>query len=854
MSSPHSANSLSGILTELFEEKVDRFTLPNGLTVLFKQSQKSQLVSTQVWVKTGSIHENNYLGAGLSHFLEHMLFKGTQSRTGKEISCHIENVGGHFNAYTTFDRTVYYVDLPSEEIALALDVLSDMVFNSLLLEEEVEKERGVILREIDMYIDDPSSQISDALFYNAFRSHPYRHPIIGYRNLFEAVIQKELLQYYNEKYVPNNIVLVIAGDAENQTVRDLAKRYFAPYPRQFSPPSLILEEPEQLAPRREELIGDIQICRGSLGFKVPAFSHPDTPLLDILASILGNGDSAILWQKLREERQLVHSIEVSNWNPGTIGLFCISYCCDPSKRDAVEEAIVEEIQAIFEKGIEEQRIAKAVRQAIVMEINMRKTVSGEASRQGFCEVVLGDLGAPKCYFERIQSITAEELSTVMKKYLITRQMTAVSLNAPSGKPSIKKRPKDKKGGNTTFETIILKNGLRLMMQHDPSLPKVHLRASFCGGPLYEAPTYRGITALMATLMTGDTHQHTANEVAEKIESIGASLDEFYGNDIFGLTTEVLPQDFSIGLECLTQALLEPDFKEDRLDLERRNLIDQIKENEDEIVYYGMVRLRQIFFGDHPYNTIPEGNETCLNTIGIHTVKKHYQTLVNASNGVVAIAGDFDPGTDINRLKESLENFPTLDCHANNISFERPPHPGLHEVSLQREQVVVFQAYPGTGLKDNDFIVGEVLEEIFSEMSGHLFTQIREERSLAYFVSASRISGWDAGMFFLYAGTNPKTYDEVFTQMDLEIQRIQTGGLTQEELSRALSCLKSRRRMNLQTLRTRATLASNYLLSGLPLDLLKNYDQRIETVTLERIQNFAQKYFQQEKKVALIVKP
>ena len=198
------------LLESLAAESYHRYHLENGLTGLFRPDRSLALCSTQVWIKSGSIHEEGSLGAGLSHYLEHMLFKGTEKREGREISECVQAAGGYINAYTTFDRTVYYIDIPSENVDVALDVLGDSVFKSTLPPDEIEKERDVILREIDMGEDDPDRKLIRALFETAFRTHPFRYPIIGYKDLFANVSRDELVAYYERHYVPNNAVLVLS--------------------------------------------------------------------------------------------------------------------------------------------------------------------------------------------------------------------------------------------------------------------------------------------------------------------------------------------------------------------------------------------------------------------------------------------------------------------------------------------------------------------------------------------------------------------------------------------------------------------------------------------------------------------
>jgi len=183
MPNSRSTQAEPDLLDAFWREPVDRFVLANGLTLLVKPDRSARLASVQVWVRTGSIHEGAQLGAGLSHFLEHMLFKGTARRTGREISAAVQASGGYINAYTTFDRTVYYIDLPSDKLELAVDVLADAVLHSGLPPEEVLREKDVILREIAMAHDDPEHRLWEALFATAFREHPYRQPVIGHRDV-----------------------------------------------------------------------------------------------------------------------------------------------------------------------------------------------------------------------------------------------------------------------------------------------------------------------------------------------------------------------------------------------------------------------------------------------------------------------------------------------------------------------------------------------------------------------------------------------------------------------------------------------------------------------------------------------
>ena len=301
---PAAVSANFSLLDPFWKERVDRTVLENGLTVLIKPDMSAPVASVQVWVKTGSIHENALLGAGLSHYLEHMLFKGTERRAGREISATVQAHGGYINAYTTFDRTVYYIDLPSEHVGVAVDILADA---------------DVILREIDMGKDEPDQRLGEALFDTAFREHPFRYPIIGHREVFSGVSHEDLVAYYKARYVPNNLVVVIAGAVDPKAALAEVEKHFGSAPRQRLAPVIIPEEPAQLAPRALHKFEDVELTRAGLAWQIPGITHPDAPLLDLLATILGGGDSSVLWQDVREKARLVHTVDAHSWTPGSVG-------------------------------------------------------------------------------------------------------------------------------------------------------------------------------------------------------------------------------------------------------------------------------------------------------------------------------------------------------------------------------------------------------------------------------------------------------------------------------------------------------------------------------------------------------
>ena len=855
---PNSAAADLRLLQTFWREPITRHVLPNGLTLLVQPSRAAPVSAVQVWVKTGSMHEDAQLGAGLSHFLEHVMFKGTPRRAGREISATVQAHGGQINAYTTFDRTVYYIDLPAAHTGLALDVLADITLCSTLPVDEFVKERDVILREIAMTRDDPDNRLAESLFATAFREHPYRHPIIGHRDVFSVLTREDLITYYRSRYVPANLVVVVAGDVDPAAVLADVEKHFGPTPRTRLAPVFIPAEPAQLAPRACHLFEDVELTRAGLAWPVPGITHADAPALDLLAALLGRGDSSVLWQAVREKARLVHHIDATCWSPGGQGLFYISFACDPAKHASASAAIHRELARAATRGFAPAQIRKAIRQSVVDEVNTRKTMGGLAARLGVAEVVAGDLNFGEAWFQRLCHVTGAALRRVLRNYLAPTTLTAISLNPSAVRPAAA-MVVTAAAASPDFSEEKLPNGARLLLQRDSRLPNLHLRLVCAGGPLQDPSGRRGACALMATLLTRDTRRRTAAEVAHFIEEVGGSFYPFAGNNSLGFAAEVLPGDVGRALALIEAALLAPAFTRESFEIERDAQIAGLKEQEDDVVELGRKHVRQRFFGAHPLALDAHGDIPGLTALTPADIAALWRRLGVAGNVILVVAGDFDPHVLKPKLRALLAKLPTgpsalVPGSGRGSGLSLPANAGDFVEQEPREQAVVFQAFPGPGVLDEDFYVGEVADELFSGMSSRLFERVREEKGLAYFVRATRVTGSATGMFYFYAGTAPGQENAVLAELDAEIARVAAGDIATDELLRCQTRLQAARVMGQQTNSARALQASLSVLHGLSANDWKNYDLRIAAVTVAHLRDFARRRFQRSLRTQLVVRP
>jgi len=289
--------------------EVQLTTLENGLTVIVREDHSAPVVSAQAWCMTGSIHEDKWLGAGLSHVLEHMLFKGTSNRPGSRIDQEVQEAGGYMNAYTSFDRTVYHIDVPNTGTRVAIDILCDIMQNASLPADELAKELDVIRREMDMNVDDPGRRASRRLFETAYTRSPYRLTVIGYLDIFNELKSHDISAYYHERYAPNNVFYVVTGDVNTADVVAQIRTAYQKNKARPLPPVLLPEEPRQTAAR--EIIEEAPVELGHFHFAwhIPDLRHPDMPVIDVLAVLLGQGRSSRLFQEVRERQALVHHVD-----------------------------------------------------------------------------------------------------------------------------------------------------------------------------------------------------------------------------------------------------------------------------------------------------------------------------------------------------------------------------------------------------------------------------------------------------------------------------------------------------------------------------------------------------------------
>src|SRR3954464_8930375 len=414
--------------------------LPNGLTIIVQEDRSAPVASVQVWCATGSVDEHEHLGAGLSHILEHMLFKGTKTKPANAIAQQIQNVGGYINAYTSFDRTVYWIDAPKDGVPVAVDVLADAMMNSTLPVEEYAKEQEVIRREFAMGMDDPDRMAGQLLFATAFQRHPYRLPVIGLIDVFDQLTRDEVMQYYRARYVPNNLTFIVVGDVNPDAVYKQLGDFFQDHPAQSLRPVFIPNEPPQLGRREAHQDFVTELTRLSLAWHIPEITHPDVPALDVLSTILGDGRSSRLYRRLREETGLAYGVSAFSYTPGDPGALGVDATVEPEKRDAARDLILKIVAEVQADGVTAEELAKSKKISLSHHLGALTTMRGQASDLGSNWFLTRNLNFTRDYLDAVQRITSEDGRRGATKYIFDDNLPIVSLNPKTDGAAVKAKP------------------------------------------------------------------------------------------------------------------------------------------------------------------------------------------------------------------------------------------------------------------------------------------------------------------------------------------------------------------------------------------------------------------------------
>lgn len=813
--------------------------LDNGLTVIITEMPESPSTAVYVLVQAGGATEGKYLGSGLSHFIEHMVFKGTPTRGVGVITSQIQAAGGRINASTDNDHTLFTITVPTAAFDLALDVMADMVGRPVMEAQELEKERDVILSEMRLHDDNPSRIMSKITYQNIYREHPYRHPVIGYPELFKKLSRQDLLDHHRKEYVPNNMILSVAGNVSREDALAKIKKIFGDFPRGNPVTRDLVQEPPQSSPRFYEKYYPTDLAQLSMAFSGIRFSDPDMVALDVLSRILGQNGRSSLYNPLYRDLKLVYGISSEDFTPIDRGVFEVNAELENKNVDAAMAAIWKVLNKVKSNGVGEEELAAAKKSLAREQIFELQTASSVASMRAYDESVAHDEKFSEKYVETIQKITRDDIRNVARKYLIPNTLTVTVLRPLKDQPAVSSSTNEIKKSKPHLTT--LSNGARVVVKEDAGLPIVNIRIVWNGGTREEPQDLTGVSQLMASLLSRGTMKHTAKQLSEIADEKGISFGAFSGQNSVGLSVDCLAQDLPEAWSLIDEILHQPVFDAKEMDAVKNDMRAAIRQRSDRISETTLLEMKEVLFQGHPLRFDNNGSLETVDRLNREAVVTLFRKLAVPDHMVVSVYGDVKSDAV---LKNVSMIFGHESRHGFDVSKFTPSPlniPCDKTVRMNKEQAMVMLGFRGLTMFDTDRYALEVLTEILtSPFDGRLFRAVREKEGKAYTVGGDFIPSLDAGFVYLFALTAPDHANEVSSMVREEIEKLKTTSVSDEELKNLKTFMKGQHALSLETNAQKAFMAALDELYGFGYGYEENFDPNIDRVTAADISRVAAK--------------
>ncbi len=767
-----------------FYRNVIRRDFANGLR-LYVLPFPTRSVELQCFVDTGSVNEGKFLGCGLSHFLEHMLFQGCRNYPGTAAADTIDRLGGSMNAYTSCDHTVYHLRIAGRHLETGVDVLSSMVRYPEFPEARFASERDVILRELDLSRDKPEGRINEVMMRELFLSHPIRVPIIGRRELIAAVSRDMMAEYYRLRYTPCRTFFVAVGEVDADRLAEMLEKRLGDWPAANLAEEALPVEAIQSCRRESEFIFPDPLARLALAVKTPGASHPDLPALEVLAGILAMGDGSRLVRVLELEQELavhVRSFCYAIRSCGTLGIWAT---VTPDKLVRLERALLAELDVIRRGGLSQAEVAREKEQQLAEHLRKLRNPGDIAAQIGGGVLDGGSPEFDDVYLANLKRLTRDDLVRVAGEYLNPDRFTLVRQLSGEGRGAKRKVRRETAPAGLTPESATLTNGSPLLIVADRKLPLVDAVIVIPGGTIFETSEVGGASGLAADLLTAGTKRLSETEVLNRLDRYGASLNITGGLNSMVIELSVPRSHSKAALGLLEDILTEPLFAAAPFERERRNRLEELASSLQSPSGAANERLRKLMFPGHPYGWGSSGTREQLAGLTPEAVAGFYRGCWRPGQVLFGFGGDCRP-------EEALEWGNRLAARIDWQAGKRelPALPAFPKaateavIALNREQTAVFRALPGPALTHPAFEAFEIFGQAMNGLSSRLFKVIREDNALAYTTGMRFTGGFHPGWLLFYAITSPEQARRAEELLVAEAAAIAAEGLREEEFAAA----------------------------------------------------------------------
>ena len=830
------------------------FKMANGLNVYLIRDTRFPMVCTRLYVRTGSANEEAK-DFGISHLLEHMVFKGTDSRPKGQIAREVESLGGYLNAYTSFDKTCYLTDMPSRHWKTGIDIVRDMAFHPLLDAEELEKEKPVVISELEGNEDEPFRRLFQELQKASLAGTPYEHPIIGTRESVNAATSASLRNYVKTWYQPQNMLLVVAGDIDLAAVRAYVEEHFA---AMTNSTELAAQGPLDISTLTVPAASRVQVTGGKwnkvylgLSFPAPAVGDYTAVDLDLLAYLMAGDGTSPFERKYRNDLRLVDAISVGNVSLARVGLFTVFAVLDADKVETFFTELVRDLARFKVSAFSAEDLARA---KFVMEDSIDRnseTLNGLTSWRAQMEFDMGGRTGEANMRKALRDAGFAQIEKAYADYIRPDRVT-VRVLAPEGAKLgdlagilAREWPQNTVAAEadaakkvSARETMKLDNGVQLVLIPDNTIPYVSVNMMAAGGNALLNEKTQGLASLVADSLTDGCGQLDRVAFEKALAEKAQDLDARAGRQSFtisGSTPSRYTQDL---LSLMSQLITAPRFEESELARTKKDMNSARLMRNDDSMELLSAELWPLLFGKHPYGLDPLGTKEGVDGFTRKDVLAFWQTQKNQP-WIVVFTGQFDKDKAIAWAKSLPE------AKDKRVEVTAPVWGKNRELTLHvpdKNKAHLIELWPTVPQTHKDAPALSLLQAVLSGQSGILFSRMRDEDSLGYTVTARNVFFDKTGLTYFYSGTTADKVAEARKGFAAIVQELKDKELDPALLEAACNVLEGRYVRSRQSLSARGSEAAMEAFFNLPENFALQQLEKARKLKPADIREVVQRYF------------
>ncbi|MBR6301779.1 insulinase family protein [bacterium] len=833
----------------VWASEAQMFKLDNGQTVVVQEVHSNPIVIIDTWIKTGSIDEEDS-NNGVAHFLEHLFFKGTRNHPAGEFDQILETKGAITNAATSKDFTHYYVTIPSKDFDLAMELHGDMLSNPMIPRNEMEKERKVVLEEINKDLKSPSRILQENMSSMLYTTHPYKRKVIGKSEVIETISREGVLDFYNKHYSPSNMITVIIGDIDTNKAVERVKEVFNP---EYKKQTKTIYPKESQLTKQQKKVEYIKTESGYIliGFRGTPISDNESYALDVLSTILGGGRSSVLNQVLKEKKRLAFSVDAGNSTLKDDGIFYVTASFEPEKCKAVQDAIFSEIKRIQDNGVTDEQLSLAKN---IIERNTfysRESVTNIATEIGYTLALTNDIKYYDNYLTNIKNVSKEMVKKVANKYL-GEDKSAISILLPEGAKEIpvanqveNSYTAELVSQNKETQKYKLSNGATFLYTPNKVNDIIAISIHAKGGQLLDK--IPGTAKLTASTMLKGTKNYSHIELSQVLEDNGIDITPSASADAFSIKVLTTKDEYDKTLELLGEVVNNAIFDEVEVQKVKSDKLNSIKSDKDIPLQQAIEQYRDMIYYNTPYSISAKVLEKNYPKIKRDDIVEYYNKIFNPANVVISINGNVDKDKtvqELNKIFKAKENCTNFEYKNYSEKISKVSAPKEETIKMETETAWILLGWQVDGvLNEKDFATLQVIDSLLgSGMSSRLFKDLREQEGLAYQLGSGYSPNVLRGSFMLYIGTNPATLEKSKKGLFEEIRRLKTEYVGDKELADAKEKLMGNYILGLETNLDKASNVGWYEASGRGYEFKDKYINLINSVTDADIIGVANKYF------------